>query len=58
MIFNRWGELIFESNDIAYGWDGFYEGELSQSGSYAYVIKGVYEDGYEVQTDGQLNLIR
>ena len=58
MIFNRWGELIFESNDIAYGWDGFYEGELSQSGSYAYVIKVVFEDGYEVQTDGQLNLIR
>ncbi len=26
-IFNRWGELIFESNDIANGWDGKYNGK-------------------------------
>ena len=26
-IFNRWGELIFESNDITKGWDGTYKGE-------------------------------
>jgi len=26
VIYNRWGEKIFESNDSAFGWDGTYNG--------------------------------
>ncbi len=38
-IFNRWGELIFESNDIALGWDGTYKGNTVPDGVYVYVIE-------------------
>lgn len=37
-IFNRWGALIFESNDPAQGWDGNYHGEAAQDGNYIWQI--------------------
>jgi len=38
MIFNRWGELLFESYDSAFGWDGTYTGQPCQDGVYVYVL--------------------
>lgn len=42
-IYNRWGELVFFSDDIDFminqGWDGTKDGELLKLGTYAYVIK-------------------
>ncbi|SFT72890.1 gliding motility-associated C-terminal domain-containing protein [Lishizhenia tianjinensis] len=38
-IFNRWGEVIFESKDINEGWDGTYKGKLCQDGVYTWKIK-------------------
>lgn len=38
-VFNRWGELIFESNDPAASWDGTYRGSYSPDGTYVYVVK-------------------
>ena len=37
-IFDRWGALLFESNNIEYGWDGTYKGKLVQTGSYVWKI--------------------
>ncbi|MDG1036242.1 MAG: PKD domain-containing protein, partial [Crocinitomicaceae bacterium] len=41
LIFNRWGEVIWESNDASIGWDGTYGGnqDLVQSGTYAWKIE-------------------
>ncbi len=39
MIFNRWGEIIYESKDIKQPWDGYYRNELMPSGVYPWVIK-------------------
>ncbi|MBI1838086.1 MAG: gliding motility-associated C-terminal domain-containing protein [Flavobacteriia bacterium] len=38
LIFNRWGETIFESNDPAMGWDGTYNGLIQQDGTYTWRI--------------------
>ncbi|MFK7783689.1 MAG: gliding motility-associated C-terminal domain-containing protein [Crocinitomicaceae bacterium] len=38
-IFNRWGEVIWESNDATVGWDGTYNGKLVQVGTYAWKIE-------------------
>jgi len=38
MIFNRWGEMIFESSDINFGWDGKFKANLCQIGIYAWVL--------------------
>lgn len=37
-IYNRWGELIFETSDENEGWDGTYKGEIQNPDSYAYVV--------------------
>jgi gliding motility-associated-like protein len=38
-IFNRWGELIFETSDPTWGWDGQYKGTMVENDVYVYVIK-------------------
>ncbi len=41
-IFNRWGQMIFETTDLNLGWDGTYQGEACPAGAYVYRI--VYND--------------
>lgn len=38
-VYDRWGELVFESFDPHIGWDGTYNGRLVQSGTYLYTLK-------------------
>jgi gliding motility-associated-like protein len=38
-IYNRWGEVIFESRDPSAGWDGTYHGSLVQDGMYSWRIE-------------------
>ncbi|MEO0902126.1 MAG: gliding motility-associated C-terminal domain-containing protein, partial [Bacteroidota bacterium] len=38
-IFNRWGALVFESNDINASWDGTFNGELAPAGVYVYIME-------------------
>lgn len=40
MIFDRWGELIFETDDLSDTWDGTYKGSAVQVDVYAYILKG------------------
>jgi gliding motility-associated-like protein len=35
-IFNRWGQMVFETKDVTQGWDGTYQGKPSPSGTYVY----------------------
>lgn len=37
IIFNRWGELIFETRDFGFGWNGTYQGNLVQEDVYVWV---------------------
>ena len=38
-IFNRWGHLIYETEDITKGWDGFFNGKICEDGQYIYYIQ-------------------
>lgn len=58
MIFNRWGELIFESNDINIGWDGYYRGHLCQEDVYVFKASAVFVDGRKVEKIGDILLLR
>lgn len=57
-IYNRWGELIFESDDILDGWDGTYDGNICQDGTYTWKVR--IKDFQEKEYDyvGHVNLIR
>jgi|GEM_PF-6158171 len=37
-IYNRWGEMVYETTDPQQGWDGRYRGHLSDAGSYFYIV--------------------
>jgi len=41
MVFNRWGELIFESSHPSLGWDGYHKGLLSQTDVYVWKLSCV-----------------
>ncbi|OFY49006.1 MAG: hypothetical protein A2W85_05635 [Bacteroidetes bacterium GWF2_41_31] len=41
-IYNRWGQMIFDTSDLNQGWDGSYQGKPCQAGVYVYRI--VYQD--------------
>ena len=58
MIFNRWGELLFQSTDPEVGWDGYYKGKLCQQDVYMYKISAMMENGEKVVRMGDVNLIR
>lgn len=57
-IYNRWGQLIFETTDPAKGWDGLYKGQPQATGIFVWMC--VYQfDGEPVKTEkGTVVLIR
>ncbi len=57
-IFNRWGELVFESDDIRVGWDGYYRGHISPQDVYVYQLWVRFTDNKEMQRTGDLTLLR
>jgi gliding motility-associated-like protein len=57
-IFNRWGELIFETTDMSGGWDGYYKGELCPSDVYVYRLSLKYTDGNVETMVGDVTLLR
>jgi gliding motility-associated-like protein len=58
MIFNRWGEKVFQSNDILKGWNGTYKGAVLSPDTYLYYVKGAFLDGFEFNETGTLVLLR
>lgn len=49
VIYNRWGEMIFETNRPREGWNGLIKGKMAPTGGYAYFLRIVTdtEDAYE-----------
>ena len=58
VIYDRWGELIFESTDIEKGWDGTFSGKNCQEDTYVYKISAEDFYGNQKQYSGHINLIR
>lgn len=57
-IYNRWGELIFESTSIDNGWNGSFKGNNAPSGVYVYKLQIIYSDGEKETKSGNITLIR
>ncbi|BAV04778.1 gliding motility-associated C-terminal domain-containing protein [Filimonas lacunae] len=58
MIFNQWGQKIFETTNRDNGWDGTHKGVPQPSGVYMYVCTVKLMDGSEVVKKGAVNLVR
>lgn len=57
-IFNRWGEIVFETTDENYGWDGTYKGKPMDAGVFVYQCNGWLTDGTEIKQKGSITLLR
>ena len=58
LIFNRWGEKVFESADPNFCWDGTYKARPLNSEVFAYVINAIYSDSKRISKKGNITLIR
>jgi gliding motility-associated-like protein len=58
IIYNRWGEVVFTSNDIEVGWDGSLRSQQVQNGKYVYYIQTEDFIGRTYNRKGSLQLIR
>ncbi|PSR02058.1 MAG: hypothetical protein BRD50_07760 [Bacteroidetes bacterium SW_11_45_7] len=57
-VFNRWGELVFETNDPNATWHGTRNGEKLRSGVYVYYLEGTLIDDSEIEQQGSITIIR
>lgn len=57
-IYNRWGGLVFESNDFTVGWNGISNGVICPEGVYVYVVTYKNARGLDKRLHGTLTLIR
>jgi gliding motility-associated-like protein len=58
-VMNRWGEVVWESNDAAAGWDGTYRGRMCLDGVYFYkVVYGDPASDKKLIIQGHITLIR
>lgn len=58
IVFNRWGEKVFETSDVNSGWDGTYNGEPMNLSVFVYVLKGKYKNGKFFDVKGNVTLMR
>lgn len=57
-VYNRWGELMFETTDLKKGWDGVYKGMKADPAVFAWYVKGKCYNGKEFFKKGNVTLIR
>ena len=57
-IFNRFGELVFETNQYMKGWDGTYKGKPQPTGVYVWILKGFDAKGMKVEMKGTITIVR
>ena len=57
-IYNRWGQMVFESEDINRGWDGTKDGKLLNQGVFVYKLNITMKDGDIIQQTGNITLVR
>lgn len=58
-IFNRWGDLVFETDDKKMGWDGTYHGVVQEQDVYIYQVAATfYAIDEEISKQGNITLFR
>jgi gliding motility-associated-like protein len=57
-IYNRWGQLVFQSTNKSSGWNGYYKGKLQATDVYAYTLDVEFTDGKKVRKTGDITLLR
>lgn len=57
-IYNRWGQLVYSTNQMEQGWDGNISGQQQRSDAFVYIAEGIDFNGNTVFRKGTITLIR
>jgi gliding motility-associated-like protein len=57
-IFDRWGELVFRSNDLNFAWDGTFRGAMETPAIFIWQLNLTFINGHSEYKKGSLTLIR
>jgi gliding motility-associated-like protein len=57
-VFDRWGQLMFETNQLGVGWDGVYKGVPQVMDTYTWTVEAVGNDGTVFKRAGNAMLLR
>ena len=57
-IFDRWGNLVFESFDPSTGWDGNYKGKACDPGVFVYYFEALCIDNEKYFEKGNITLLK
>jgi len=57
LLFNKWGELLYESKDVNKGWDGYYRGSLCKQDVYVWKVRARFVDGQKFEQAGDVTLL-
>ena len=58
IIWNRWGQKVFQTNDYREGWDGKVKGTVQPMDVYAYTLEVEFFDGTKATKKGDITLLR
>ncbi len=58
VIYDRWGEKIFESTDMTYGWDGTFKNKVLSTAVFTYYVKAIGYGGDAIEKKGNVTLVR
>ena len=58
ILYNRWGEKVFETNDSAFIWDGKFKGKQLNSAVFIYYLETTFINGEKTTKKGSVSLIR
>ncbi|MBN2347697.1 MAG: gliding motility-associated C-terminal domain-containing protein [Bacteroidales bacterium] len=56
-IYNRWGALVFETEDVNKGWNGYINGEIAKQDVYIWKVKATFTNGEPYVAAGDITLI-
>ncbi|MFN8244064.1 MAG: PKD domain-containing protein [Ferruginibacter sp.] len=57
-IYNRWGQVVFETTDRNQGWDGTFKGAVQAMDVYTYTLDVEFTDGQKLRKTGDITLLR
>ena len=54
----RWGEKIFETNDLTHGWNGLFKGKPMNEAVFVYYVKASLINNETIESQGNISLVR
>ncbi|HWK02493.1 MAG TPA: gliding motility-associated C-terminal domain-containing protein [Puia sp.] len=57
-VYNRWGQLVYSTSALGQGWNGYLNGRLQDTGTYAWMVQGTSYTGKVISRKGVMILVR